>query len=191
MKTRKIYALSALLLLLAPANAEAGDEKKELNHIWSFDLGYILLGFSNNGFGFGMNYERLLMDHLSFRTMLGAMAFKTKESDVFSAAITSSLFVNCYLLSDTLDKLYLGLGETIDFLNYFGEGDLPNPPADVLISIAPIIGWKQNVMNLVVLDFYTNYSFLVLNSQRLRNAEDYIRSGWRFGIKFKILWRPW
>ncbi len=191
MKNTKKISVILLLLGMMLFQLPAAEKKKEITSVLSFDLGYILMGLSNKGLAFGMNYERLFVDHFSFRVMAGAMIFETKEKDIYSAAFTTSVFVNYYPFSDTLDKFYVGVGQTIDYLNYFGSATLPEPPADVLISFAPAVGWKQNVLNLVMLDFYANYSILVLNSQRLRNVENYIRNGFRMGIKFKIFWRPW
>lgn len=192
MKIKKRYCFIFFLTVMMPQFPPlSAEEKKVVTSVLSFDLGYILLGLSNNGVGFGMNYERLFVNHFSFRMMAGTMIFQTQEKDIYSATFTTSGFINYYPLSPTLDRLYIGLGQTIDYLNYFGNTTLPDPPTDVLISIGPTIGWKQNVLNLVMFDFYANYNFLLLNTQRLRNVENYIRSGFRMGIKFKIFWRPW
>lgn len=179
----------------AAQNPDGGDgraepEKKEVTNVLSFDLGYFLQGIRNKGFSFGMNYEQLIVDHFSLRGMAGIMYFRIPQPQTDCIGVTASVYANCYPFSARLDKFYAGLGFTADFLNYFRGETLPNPPMDALLSVSPILGWKQNVLNLVMLDFYASYGFLMLNTQRIRDAENYIRSGLRFGIKFKILWRP-
>ena len=179
----------------AAANAETEEkpskgEKERVTSVLSFDLGWLIHGLANNGVALGVNYERLIVPHFSLRGMAGAMLCNVSELDAYAVDIELSLYANWYPLSDMLDKLYVGVGVNGDIMCYFGANSIPNPPVDELVSITPVIGWKQNVANVVVLDFFGGYSFFVFNSQRFYDTEDYIRSGVQLGIRFKILWRP-
>ena len=178
-------------VLEADAEEEAkAREKERVTSVLSFDLGWLIHGFTTNGVALGINYERLIVPHFSLRGTAGAMLCNISELDVYAVDVSLSLYANWYPLSRMLDKLYVGVGATGDFMCYFGGSSLPDSPTDELVSITPVIGWKQNIANVVVLDFYGGYSFVVFNSQRISDAEDYIRSGVQLGIRFKILWRP-
>ena len=165
-------------------------EKEQVTSVLSFDLGWFIHGLTNNGVALGINYERLIVPHFSLRGNAGAMLCNISELDVYAVDISLSFYANWYPLSRMLDKLYVGAGVTGDFMCYFSGSSLPDPPTDELVSITPVIGWKQNIANVVVLDVYGGYSFVVFNSQRINGAEEYIRNGVQLGIRFKILWRP-
>ena len=164
-------------------------QKEWVGSVLSFDLGWLMHGLANNGLALGMNYERLVVPHFSLRGTAGAMFFSIPAMDAYSVDAALSLCANWYPFSDMLDKLYAGIGVTADLLYYFGGDSLPDPPVDAIISLAPTIGWKQNIANIIVLDFFGSYSFLVFSIQRFR-SEEYIRNGFQIGARFKILWRP-
>ena len=165
-------------------------QKEKVTSVLSSDLGWFIHGLTNNGVALGVNYERLVVPHLSLRGNGGVMLCNISEMDTYAVNISLSFYANWYPLSHMLDRLYVGAGVTGDFMCYFDGNALPDPPTDELVSITPVIGWKQNIANIVVLDFYGGYSFLVFNSQRFHGTEEYIRSGVQLGIRFKILWKP-
>ena len=165
-------------------------EKDRVTSVLSFDLGWFIHGLTNNGVALGVNYERLIVPHFSLRGAAGTMFFNVSALDAYAADVSISLYANWYPLSRMLDKLYVGVGATVDFVCYFGGRTLPDPSEDALVSITPTIGWKQNIANAVVLDFFGGYSFIVFDTQRFHDAGEYIRSGIQLGIRFKILWRP-
>lgn len=201
----KICLLAVLLASLLPCRLPAQEagvsqeeaeedekerEKERVESVLSFDLGWLIHGLANNGVALGLNYERLVVPHFSLRTTVGAMLLNVSALDACALDFSISLYANWYPLSRMLDKLYVGVGAIADFMYYFLGAGLPSPPMDALISVMPTIGWKQNIANVVVLDFYGGYSFLAFNTQRFHGADDYIRSGVQLGIRFKILWRP-
>ena len=173
----------------AQAEVEAR-AKQPIESFFSLDLGWFLHGLSNNGIALGVNYEHIIVPHFSLRGTAGFMLFGVSALDAYAADVSISLYASWYPLSNTLDKLYVGVGASTDFVCYFGSDSLPDPAEDVLIAVTPIVGWKQNIANVVALDFYGGYSFIVFNSQRFHGTEEYIRSGIQLGIRFKILWRP-
>ena len=175
----------------AASDAKSGRKEKErVASVLSFDLGWLLHGFSRNGIALGVNYERLIVPHFSLRGTMGFMLFNASALDAYAVDVSISLYASWYPLSRMLDRLYVSVGSSADFVCYFGNDSLPDPANEVLVTVTPIVGWKQNIANIVVLDFYGGYSFVVLNSQLFHGTDEYIRSGIQLGVRVKLLWRP-
>jgi len=154
---------------------------------FSLDFSYTLTGLLNQGWGIGLNYETFFFDCLTVKGNLGHMTFLTGIKDVYSATVSVSLFTNYYPLSNSLDKLYFGIGSGCDFMNYFGKGELPPTTKDTLIHITPQLGWKFHVLPFLMIDVSTGYKFMVFNTQNYTGAKDYFSPGLRFDIGLKIL----
>ncbi len=171
-----------------PKAQVAKKEKKVIKSFPSLDLAWFLHGLKNNGIALALNYECLVVSHFSIRGTAGAMFSLLPDENEYCLGVTTSLFANWYPMAKTLDKLYLGAGVTVDVLNYFGGENLPSLPIDALVFATPLIGWKQNIANVVVLDFYGGYGFLIFNTHRVSSTDNYIRSGIQLGIRFKLLY---
>jgi hypothetical protein len=115
------------------------------------------------------------------------MTFQTDIDDVYCTSVNISLFVHYYPLVDDLDKSYIGLGSSGDFMNYFGSGALPDNSEDTLISIIPIAGWKWHVLKHLMLDVYVEYKFVIQDTENHVKIKDYINAGVQFGVGFKLL----
>jgi hypothetical protein len=127
-----------------------------------------------------------MFDFLSIKGNLGHMTFLTGIKDVYNTSVSMSLFFNYYPLSNGLDKLYFGIGNGCDFMNYFGKGELPPTTKDTLIHITPQLGWKFNVLPFLMIDVSTGYKFIVIGSRNYREIMNYVNPGFRFGINFLI-----
>jgi hypothetical protein len=159
----------------------------EHDNLFSLDISYVLTGLLNHGWGIGLSYEKKAVDWLSFTGVFGHMTFLTGLKNVYCTSVSISLFSNWYPLSNGLDKLYVSVGGGCDFMNYFGKGELPITTKDTLIHLTPLLGWKFNVFKFLMIDVSTGYKFIITGSQNYSEIKDYINTGFRFNLGFKIL----
>jgi hypothetical protein len=174
-----------LFFLLAPLCG--AQEKEDIDHIFSLDLlSYSLTGILNQGWGMGLSYEKKIEDWLSVKGTFGHMTFLTGLDDVYCTSAHISLFLNFYPLSKGLDKLYISIGNSCDFMHYFGGGDLPDPAKDTLIGLTPKLGWKFLVTRRFMLDVSAGHKIIIVDSGNYRNIRHYTNTGVQFGVGFKI-----
>ena len=128
-------------------------------------------------------------DFLSAKGNFGHMTFLTSVKDVYCTSVHISIFTNYYPLSNSLDKLYIGVGNGCDFMQYFGKGKLPDSNQDVLIHVTPQTGWKFRVTDFLMIDVSTGYKFIVLSSQNYEEIHKYVNSDWRLGINFLLFFK--
>ena len=176
-----IVFILPLILLVYPCYAE-----NENDNAFYLDLSYAFTGFSNHGCGFGVTYEKRVMDFLSVEGNLGHMTFLTGIKDVYNTSVSLSLFVNCYPLNNGLDKLYLGIGNGCYFMNYFGRGILPPTASDTLIHITPQLGWKFHISRFLMIDISAGHKFIIMNTRNYKQIKNYINAGFQFGFDFMI-----
>lgn len=123
------------------------------------------------------------------------MTFFTDEESVYCTSVGVSLFANYYPAGKGLSGFYFGGGCSTDFFNYFGSGNVPDPPKDTVICAGPVIGFKHtfplgrhwNRTFGLMTDIYNGWQFLIQNSENLYNDAKYSQEGWLFGIKLKLL----
>jgi len=171
-----------MIVLSTPCKAQS-----DIDNLFSLDLAYAFTGILNQGWGIGINYEKKLFDFLSIKGNLGHMTFSTGIKNVYNTSVSLSLFVNYYPLSSGLDKLYIGVGNGCDFMNYFGSGELPPDGQDTLVHITPQLGWKFHVLHFLMIDVSTGYKFIVSDTQNYKQIKNYIYTGFRFGLGLNIL----
>lgn len=156
------------------------------DNLLALDLSYSLTSLLNHGWGVGLNYERNIFDFFSFKGNFGHMTFLTSINNVYCTSVHISLFANYYPLGGGLDKSYIGIGNGCDFMNYFGNGELPDNNQDILIHITPQTGWKFKVMEYLMIDVSIGYKFIISDTQNYRKIKDYVNDGLRFGLNFHI-----
>jgi hypothetical protein len=158
-----------------------------IDSLFSLDISYSLTSLLNHGWGIGLNYERKLIDYFSLKGNFGHMTFLTGIKDVYCTSVHLSLFANYYPLGNGFDKLYIGVGNGCDFMNYFGGGELPNTNQDILIHITPQIGWKFRPLNFLMIDVSTGYKFIITGKENYTEIKEYINDGFRFGLNIMLL----
>jgi hypothetical protein len=161
----------------------------DIDSLLSLDISYALVGLFSHGGGIGVNYEKKLFDHLSVKGNFGHMTFLTGIKNVYCTSVHLSAFANYYPLGGGLDKSYIGVGAGCDFMNYFGSGELPNTNQDTLIHITPQTGWKFKPVDFLMIDVSIGYKFFITKSQNYREIENYVNSGFRFGINILIFFK--
>jgi hypothetical protein len=163
----------------------------DTDHLLSLELAYSVMSFMNQGWGLGLSYEEKIFSYLSVKGTFGHMTFLTGIEGVYCTSVNISLFVNYYPFRNGLDKLYIGLGNGGDFMNYFGGGEVPPNAKDVLIFITPRIGWKLNVKKYVMIDVSAGYKFVILDAYNYQGIKRYTNAGPQFGLGFKIFLNPY
>jgi len=184
MKYQTLFLVPMFFLVSLPCQAQVG-----YDNLLSVDISYALTGLLNQGWGIGLSYEKKIVDWLSFTGIFGHMTFLTNLENVYCTSVSLSLFSNYYPLSNGLDKLYVSIGNGCDFMNYFGNGKLPETTNDTLIHITPLLGWKFNVHKFLMIDVSTGYKFIIISSQNYSEIKDYINSGFLFNFDFKIFFK--
>jgi hypothetical protein len=181
---KQMMTLLIPLVFTAPlTHAETG-----IDHLLSLDLAYSITALRNQGAGLGLNYEEKILRFLSVKGTLGHMTFLTGIEDVYCTSVNISLFANYYPFGNGLDKLYIGLGNGCDFMNYFGGGEVPSNAEDVLIFITPRLGWKFT-LKYFMLDISYGYKFVVADAYNYREIKRYTNAGPQFGFGFKVFFK--
>lgn len=131
-------------------------------NVLSIDFGWCTEGFTNEGFGFGLTYERVLWDFLSFKLRHGVVeTYKNAvgnrvDSYVFSFLLCWNIFNRC------LDGPSLGLG--------YGY--------DLVIVTKPESGESKYSFLLTFLDTIASYKFVLAERFFI---EPYVEFMWALG----------
>jgi hypothetical protein len=180
----RLFILVTALFMTTPVFAETG-----IDHLLGLDLAYSLTGALNHGWGIGLSYEEKITRFLSVKGTFGHMAFLTGIEDMYCASVHISLFANYYPFGNGLDKLYIGLGNGCDFMNYFGGEEVPPDAEDVLISFTPRTGWKFFAGNRIMLDISAGYKLVIADASHYHEVKKYTGAGPQFGLGFKIFFK--
>jgi hypothetical protein len=158
-------------------------EENELKYILSLDTGFTMTALRNCGLGLGMNYEHKLTDFLSIKPGIGSMIcfsdMTFSNMTVITVGIT--LFMYYYPLSDGLDKLYVGIGNSTDFLMY--QNDIPQ---DTVISIIPVLGWKWKALPYLMVEPFIGWKFYINKTDNYKNFDKYANGGFQWGLSLKL-----
>ncbi|MDR2491496.1 MAG: hypothetical protein LBD20_08870 [Spirochaetaceae bacterium] len=141
----------------------------------------------NSGGGIGANYEHTLFRYFSIKGGLGHMTFKTSLDDVYCTSVDVSLFLNVYPFGEGLSKLYFGIGNGADFMNYFGSGALPETGKDVVIFLTPHIGYKLYCFKYIIFDLNIGHRINIISSNNYYNVYEYLKPGIQFNLGINIL----
>jgi hypothetical protein len=185
-------ALLIPLFFMAPLSyAETGGagNGNNIDHLLSLDLAYSVTGLLNQGWGIGLSYEEKIFRFLSVKGTFGHMTFLTGIDDVYCTSVNISLFINYYPFENGLDKLYVGLGNGCDFMQYFGGGVVPPNVGDILIYITPKIGWKWIIGKYFMIDISAGYKRVVVDAYNYSDIRRYTNAGLQFGLGFKIFFK--
>lgn len=185
LKTKKVIFILSLVFLCNYAFSEESSEVSFIKKdIVSFDLGSLVIGLKNYGIGAGVNYERLLTEFLSMKLQLSYMIMNPKNLIYDINEISCSIEPRYYPFNKGLDKLYLGTGFVYDFIVY--DYDDGAKLTDYVIALYPLVGWKQSLFNLCMLDFYLGYSFIVNNPMEQSLRADLINVGFMGGVRVSV-----
>lgn len=154
--------------------------------IFSFDLGYLGTGIKNNGWGLGLSYEHSIFNYSAIKGSFSHMTMYPKEIDSLVTTVGIKLEGLFYPFGSGLDKLYIGFGGGSDFLMYDRKDENGKSENDVVITIYPEIGWKQNFFDYVMVDVFFGYRILLNEPSLLSYQADLVDSGIKYGVRVKF-----
>lgn len=166
-------------------NSKSGEKNSFIGKsIFSFDSGYLGTGLKNNGWGFGISYERSIFDYLAMKGNFSHMTMFAKNIETRVTTVGIRLEALFYPFGSGLDKLYLGFGGGTDFLMYIDKES--EGSKDTIITVYPEIGWKQNFLNYLMVDVFFGYRILVNEPSLFSWQADLVDSGVEYGIRIKF-----
>jgi hypothetical protein len=159
-------------------NNDTINKTDEIKSLFSLDTSLTMTALKNYGYGIGISYERKLTNFLSIKPGFGHIVC---FSDVMVVTVNLQLFLSYYPLSNGLDKLYIGLGNGVDFIMY--QNDINK---DTAIWLAPIIGWKWKVLPYLMIEPFIGWKFFVDKTNNYGNVDRYLNGGFQWGIGLKL-----
>ena len=85
-----------------------------------------------------------------------------------------------------LDWLYFGGQCKTGFFMYDGSSVLEENSQDCVISLYPLIGWKQSFVDIVMIDVFSGYRFVVNPQDQKGVIKDQVKNAFEYGLKVKI-----
>ena len=154
--------------------------------IFSVDLGYLGTGLKNNGWGFGLTLEIQLLDFFSIRPGFSHMTMWPSGKDLVITTVGIRSDLLFYPFNRGLDRLYLGGILRTEFVMYAGDDRPEARNQETVISIAPVIGWKQNFADFVMVDFFVSYQFIQNEEDLSAQVVELYDKRFEYGVKFKL-----
>ena len=180
---KKIFFVFAFFYLVSlPAYSES-EVKKEL---FSFDTEYLAKGLQNNGWGFGINYEIDVYHGIAVKVGLSHMTMWNKNPSLILTSVEVSSDVVYYPFNRGLDWLYFGGQCKTGFFMYNGSSIDETNSQDCVISLCPLLGWKHSFVDIVMVDVFCGYRFVVNPQDQKGIIKNHVKNAFEYGLKVKI-----
>ena len=148
--------------------------------IFSLDFGYMSAGIKNNGWGLGVSYERQLFDFASIKGTFSHITLKPDHDHDWITTVGLNADARIYPFNVGMKYLYFGYGIGTDFLMTGDEKNI------TYISHCPQIGWKQNLLDFVLLEALFGYRMNVTSADDFFIEKGIVKQGMEYGITFKF-----
>nr|MCR5401295.1 hypothetical protein [Treponema sp.] len=148
--------------------------------IFSLDFGYMSAGLKNNGWGLGVSYERQLFDFASVKGTFSHITLKPDNDHDWITTVGLNADARIYPFNVGMKYLYFGYGIGTDFLMTGDEKNI------TYISHCPQIGWKQNLLDFVLLEALFGYRMNVTRADDFFIEKGIVKQGMEYGITFKF-----
>ena len=195
---RKLYLLSVFLLLssnfiFAKEESQALVNEKSLitwggDHSFSMGLKYAGKGLRVQGIGLAVALEQQISNFLSIKLNANPALTYTFGTGVATFSYDAKFDAYFYPFFNGMDKLYLGASGGINWYNYFGSGVEDGHTFDVIYSIAPIVGWRQDFCGFLEFDVFGGWRFVF--NEGSEDLPEYVlystKAGPEYGFKFKF-----
>ena len=182
----KIVFLLCALFAFCEEEERAKTSDVEITHLLSLDFMLLLKELSSGGIGFGVQYEQQVFPHYALKGYFGHATINTKWQNYYCTTVSFALFAEWYPLSNQLRQLYIGAGSYFDYLAYLiDENEAQNMSGEIL-SVVSQVGYKFSLPHNFLIDVFCSYKYPYKSSvQLLGRAEDYLKSGFQYGIGIK------
>ncbi len=176
----------ATLLLFFAFSFPLFPQAQNTKQIFSLDTGYLAKGLKNNGWGIGFTYEREIFKGIAVKGGLSHMTMWVKNPKMVltSVGITGEILYYPFLRG--LDWLYFGGQCKTGFFMYNGTSITEENNQDCVISLYPLIGWKQSFFDIVMIDIFFGYRFIVNPQDQKGVIKDQVKNTFEYGIKVKF-----
>ena len=136
-------------------------QSQNKKQIFSLETEYLAKGLKNNGWGIGFSYERELFHGMAVKGGLSHMTMWMKNPSLILTSVEVTGDILYYPFLRGLDWLYFGGQCKTGFFMYDGSSVSEENSQDCVISLCPLIGWKQSFFDIVMVDVFGGYRFVV------------------------------
>ena len=182
MKKRCFVALLIFFAFVLPSFSQSQNKKQ----IFSLETEYLAKGLKNNGWGIGFSYERELFHGMAVKGGLSHMTMWMKNPSLILTSVEVTGDILYYPFLRGLDWLYFGGQCKTGFFMYDGSSVLEENSQDCVISLYPLIGWKQSFVDIVMIDVFSGYRFVVNPQDQKGVIKDQVKNAFEYGLKVKI-----
>ena len=182
MKKKCFVALLLFFTLLLSSFSQSQNKKQ----IFSLETEYLAKGLKNNGWGIGFSYERELFHGMAVKGGLSHMTMWMKNPSLILTSVEVTGDILYYPFLRGLDWLYFGGQCKTGFFMYDGSSVSEENSQDCVISLCPLIGWKQSFVDIVMIDVFSGYRFVVNPQDQKGVIKDQVKNAFEYGLKVKI-----
>ena len=182
MKKRYFVALLMFFTLLLSSFSQSQNKKQ----IFSLETEYLAKGLKNNGWGIGFSYERELFHGIAVKGGLSHMTMWMKNPSLILTSVEVTGDILYYPFLRGLDWLYFGGQCKTGFFMYDGSSVSEENSQDCVISLYPLIGWKQSFVDIVMVDVFSGYRFVVNPQDQKGVIKSQVKNAFEYGLKVKV-----
>ena len=182
MQKKCFVALVIFFTLLLSSFSQSQNKKQ----IFSLETEYLAKGLKNNGWGIGFSYERELFHGMAVKGGLSHMTMWMKNPSLILTSVEVTGDILYYPFLRGLDWLYFGGQCKTGFFMYDGSSVSEENSQDCVISLYPLIGWKQSFVDIVMIDVFSGYRFVVNPQDQKGVIKDQVKNAFEYGLKVKI-----
>ena len=161
-------------------------QSQNKKQIFSLETEYLAKGLKNNGWGIGFSYERELFHGIAVKGGLSHMTMWMKKPSLILTSVEVTGDILYYPFLRGLDWLYFGGQCKTGFFMYDGSSVSKENNQDCVISLYPLIGWKQSFVDIVMIDVFSGYRFVVNPQDQKGVIKDQVKNAFEYGLKVKI-----
>ena len=180
---KKCFAAFLIFFTLSLPSFSQSQNKKQ---IFSLETEYLAKGLKNNGWGIGFSYERELFHGMAVKGGLSHMTMWVKNPSLILTSVEVTGDILYYPFLRGLNWLYFGGQCKTGFFMYDGSSISEENNQDCVISLCPLIGWKQSFVDIVMIDVFSGYRFVVNPQDQKGVIKDQVKNNFEYGLKVKI-----
>ena len=175
-----------IAFLFVVINFPLFSKTQNTKQIFSLDTGYLAKGLKNNGWGIGFTYEREIFRGIAVKGGLSHMTMWMKNPSLILTSVEITGEALYYPFQRGLDWFYSGLQCKTGFFMYNGSSITEENSQDCVISLYPLIGWKQSFFDIVMIDIFGGYRFVVNPQDQKGVIKSQVKNAFEYGLKVKV-----
>ena len=180
---KKCFVAFLIFFTLSLPSFSQSQNKKQ---IFSLETEYLAKGLKNNGWGIGFSYERELFHGIAVKGGLSHMTMWMKNPSLILTSVEVTGDILYYPFLRGLNWLYFGGQCKTGFFMYDGSSVSEENSQDCVISLYPLIGWKQSFVDIVMVDVFSGYRFVVNPQDQKGVIKSQVKNAFEYGLKVKV-----